>query len=58
MRLRLKKREEALKMQQLELDGDLLKSIQDLGYKPEEIDKNIKVPDTPINNLYQLLLSK
>lgn len=58
MRLKLKKREQAIKMQQLELDGELLKSIQDLGYKPEEIDESIKVPDTPINNLYQLLVSK
>ena len=47
-----------MKMQQIEVDDEIVTKIKALGYKQSEIDNELKIPNTPINNLYQLLIYK
>lgn len=58
MRKKIRKQEEESKMKMIEVDEEIITKIKTLGYKQNDIDKNLKVPHTPVNNLYQQLVHK
>jgi hypothetical protein len=58
MRYNLKRRDEEMRLKATITDGDILRSIKDLGYKSEEVERDVKILNTPISNLYRILLAE
>lgn len=58
MRYNLKRRDEEMKLRSAVPDGEILRSIKDLGYRTEEVERDVKILNTPISNLYRILLSE
>lgn len=50
----MKKKEELAQLQSIEVDQEVISMIRNLGYKQAEIEHNLKVPGSAINNLYQV----
>lgn len=58
MRKSLKIREETSKLKRQILDPEIITKIKTYGYLDSDIEKDIKILNTPVWNLYKLLLAK
>jgi hypothetical protein len=58
MRTTMKRREDSDKLSQQTLDPEIISRVKDLGYKENDIDKDIKRPHTAVSDLYQILSAK
>ena len=58
MRKSLKIREETSKLKRQILDPEIIAKIKTYGYLDSDIEKDIKILNTPVWNLYKLLLTK
>ena len=54
LRKRMRKKEELTRLQQVEVDEEVILMIRNLGYKQSDIGRDLKVPGSAINNLYQV----